>query len=209
MTPDKGSVGPFIYGYRHNRSPSPAPRPVGCAAPHAAQIAACLLAGPAAVPVAALLVAAVEVAVMMIMLLMVTGLVILVSVLFVPSLSSPFWFFIMTQRGPRARRQRLALSRIPCWPFPLRVTARFAARPSRSASEEKLQAEYDKISAELEKLEAKKNPSDADQERASEIEDRLYDIECERPELLKPEQMAAGGVFLEIEQEGTLDIQRG
>ncbi len=74
---------------------------------------------------------------------------------------------------------------------------------------EKLQSEYDKISAELKKLEAKKNPSDADHDRASEIEDRIHDLDYERPELFKPEQVAMAGVFLEIEQEGTLDIQRG
>jgi hypothetical protein len=33
----------------------------------------------------------------------------------------------------RARRQRPARSKIPCWPLPLRVTARSAAQPAGSA----------------------------------------------------------------------------
>jgi ParB family chromosome partitioning protein len=73
----------------------------------------------------------------------------------------------------------------------------------------KLQAECDKITAELKKLEAKKNPSEADEERVSEIEDRIYDLDYERPEIFKPEHIAIAGAFIEIEPDGKLDIMRG
>ena len=73
----------------------------------------------------------------------------------------------------------------------------------------KLQAEYVKITAELKKLEAKKSLSDADEERASEIEERIYELDCERPAVFAAEQKAVAGVFLEIEQDGTLAITGG
>ncbi len=74
---------------------------------------------------------------------------------------------------------------------------------------EKLQTEYDKITAELKNLQARKNPSEADEKRMSEIEDRIYDLDYERPELFTPEQLAIAGTFIEIEPDGTLDIMRG
>lgn len=72
-----------------------------------------------------------------------------------------------------------------------------------------LQAEYEKLSAEHNKLESKKDPSEADDERYSEIEDRLQELDRERPEVFTTEQIAISGVFLEIQHDGELDIQRG
>jgi hypothetical protein len=72
-----------------------------------------------------------------------------------------------------------------------------------------LQAEYDKLSTEHKKLGVKRNPSEADEERFWEIEDRIRELDRERPEVFKPEQIAIGGVFLEIQHDGELDIQRG
>lgn len=74
---------------------------------------------------------------------------------------------------------------------------------------ENLQTEYDQITAEFKKLEAKKNPSEADQDRMSEIEDRIYDINHERPEVFTAEHIAIAGAFIEIEPDGKLDITRG
>ncbi len=73
----------------------------------------------------------------------------------------------------------------------------------------KLQAEFDKISAEHKKLDAKKNPSEADEERFSELEDRIYELDAMRPDVFTPEQMAIGGVFLELQSDGKLDLKPG
>ena len=40
------------------------------------------------------------------------------------------------------------------------------------------------------KLDAKKNPSEADEERFSDLEDRIFELDRERPEVYTPEQMA-------------------
>lgn len=73
----------------------------------------------------------------------------------------------------------------------------------------KQQAEYVRITAELKKLEAKKKPSDADDDRASEIEDRIWELDNERPEIFTEQHKALGGVFLEIGRDGKLDIMLG
>lgn len=73
----------------------------------------------------------------------------------------------------------------------------------------KLQAEYVKISDEHKKLEAKKNPSEADEERYSDLEDRIFELDAKRPDVYTPEQMAIGGVFLEIQHDGKLDVMPG
>lgn len=73
----------------------------------------------------------------------------------------------------------------------------------------KLEAEYEKIVAEHKKLEAKKNPSEADDERFSELEDRIYELDAQRPDVYTPEQMAVAGVFLELLSDGRLDAKGG
>jgi len=47
------------------------------------------------------------------------------------------------------------------------------------------------------------------EDRVSEIEDRIYDLNYERPEIFKPEHIAIAGAFIEIEPDGKLDILRG
>ncbi|MGH9721504.1 MAG: ParB/RepB/Spo0J family partition protein [Bryobacteraceae bacterium] len=73
----------------------------------------------------------------------------------------------------------------------------------------KLQAEYAKITAEHKKLEAKKSPSVDDEQRYSDLEDRIFELDAKRPDVYTPEQMAIGGVFLELQHDGKLDIMPG
>jgi len=74
---------------------------------------------------------------------------------------------------------------------------------------EKLQAEYDTITAERKKLDAKKNLTEAEEDRLSEIDERVWELDRERPDVFTAEQMALAGAFVEIQHDGKLDIQRG